>query len=149
MSQIGSGVSLRGFVDEDAQFTFNLDSAIVIGDVGKAVELDASAPNQVKLASDGGIVFGMLMTVEDRASNEGVKVGTVALRGFFALPQAASQSFVVGSSIKGGGAGTVKLLAVSLDTDGSGTPAELLTSHNWRARVVEVNGSTDVVVAFV
>lgn len=41
------------FPFDDFMFTYNLDSAIVAGDEGKAVMIDTSGPNKVKLTTDG------------------------------------------------------------------------------------------------
>ena len=86
--------SLRGIMHEDFQYGFNLASGIVVADEGKAVTLDSSAANTVKLAGDGDFILGRLEKVELR-SVEGVNVGTVALFGgikFTVNPNATASS---------------------------------------------------------
>jgi hypothetical protein len=78
MTQIQQ-VGLEGFAFEDSQFTYNLAAGITSADKGKAMTLDTSAANTMKLAGDGDTVVGRLLTVENRI-NEGTLVGTVSLR---------------------------------------------------------------------
>ncbi len=73
-------VYLGGLIDEDAQYTFNVAAGITAADVGKAVTIDSTAANTVKLASDGDQILGRLEVVEVR-SLEGVNVATVSLKG--------------------------------------------------------------------
>lgn len=109
MAIIGQGISLRGMTHNDFHYPFNLASGITQADVGKAVALDATSANQVKLAGDGDQVVGVLVTVEDRTV-EGVLVGTVALRGGFKVKEVDTPAFplAVGDSAIGAGAGEVK-----------------------------------------
>ncbi len=65
------------FSFEDFTFTYYLKSTIVAADVGKAVTIDTTARNAVKLAGAGDPVFGRLETFEDRVQ-EGTKVGAVS-----------------------------------------------------------------------
>ena len=101
------GVTLRGFHFEDWQFTFLLAAGITSADVGKAVALDPAAANTVKLAGDNDVVFGRLMTVENRAQ-QGILVGGIAIKFSDTLPIADGATFLVGSKVLGGGAGAVK-----------------------------------------
>lgn len=108
MAVIGQGISLRGLTHEDFHYPFHLAAGITRADVGKAVSLDTSAANTVKLAGDGEQVIGKLVTVEDRVV-EGVLVGTVTLRGGFKFTIAASSAaFAVGDTVVGAGGGEVK-----------------------------------------
>jgi hypothetical protein len=122
------GITLRGFHFEDWQFTFNLAAGITTNDVGKAVALDTSAPNTVKLAGDGDKIIGRLEVVENR-TQDGSLVGNVALKFINALPK--SGVINIGDRVVGAGTGAVK--AAAADVDGG---------DNY---VVEV-GSTYVVV---
>lgn len=106
-SVIGAGVSLNGIFIEDFMFPFNLKSGITSADVGKAVAIDATAANTVKLAGDLDPIIGRLEVVEDRKS-EGILVGTVAMKGSFKFPVKAAQVVNVGDSLQGAGAGEVK-----------------------------------------
>lgn len=84
MASIGV-TSLRGIVHEDFMYPFALDAAITKDDEGKAVTLDTSGANKVKLAADGDFIIGRLEVVEVRTV-EGVNVGTVSLFGGMKLP---------------------------------------------------------------
>lgn len=137
MSVIGAGISLNGMFIEEFQFPFNLKSGITSSDAGKAVSLDTSAANTVKLAGDGDAILGRLEVVEDRTA-EGVLVGTVSLKGGFKLPVKSGETVAVGDTIQGAGSGEVKTIAVSTDTDGTGTPTIKHTVHDGRNIVVEV-----------
>lgn len=96
---------------EDFQEYFYLDAAITAADVGKAVEIDPTGEQKVKLATDGAIIVGRLEVYEDR-KQEGIKVGTVSLKGFNYFPIKASLTGVsavaIGDTVAGAGAGEVK-----------------------------------------
>lgn len=112
MATIGFGVRLRGIHFEDWHLPFNLAAGITAGDVGKAVTLDATAANTVKLAGDGDAVLGRLEVVESRVQ-EGVLVGTVALKFAGVLPVKTGQVVAVGNTVVGAGAGEVKAAATA------------------------------------
>lgn len=133
---IGAGVSLKGIFIEDFLFPFNLKSGIVAADVGKAVALDSTAANTVKLAGDGDAILGRLEVVEDRTA-EGILVGTVSLKGSFKFPVKNGETVVVGDVIQGAGSGEVKALAVTSDTN-TNAGAIKHASHDGRNIVVEV-----------
>lgn len=105
------GLSHKGRYLEDFQEYFYLDSTITAADVGKAVEIDATGEQKVKLATDGGIIIGRLEVFEDR-KQEGIKVGTVSLKGFGYFPIKASLTGVsavrIGDTIVGAGSGEVR-----------------------------------------
>ena len=84
MAIIGAGVTLRGQTQPESRYTFVLDAAIVVGDIGKAVSIKAGSANTVKLAAAGELVVGRLYSFEDRTV-EGIKVGTVETRGGFVM----------------------------------------------------------------
>jgi len=144
-SVIGAGVSLSGIFIEDFLFPFNLKSGITTSDVGKAVALDTSAANTVKLAGDGDRIIGRLETVENRLS-EGILVGTVSLKGGLKFPVKSGETVAIGDTIQGAGSGEVKTIAVSTDTDGTGTPTVKHTVHDGRNIVVEVGTGYAVVI---
>lgn len=109
MATIGVGVSLRGIEHEEFHYPFLLASGITSADVGKAVALDTTAANTVKLAGDGNQVVGKLVTVENRVT-EGILVGTIALKGGFKFTKVGTIN--VGDSIVGSAtAGAVKAAA--------------------------------------
>jgi hypothetical protein len=113
---IGSGVSLRGFYDDDAQYTFLLAAGITRDDQGKAVTLDPTAVNTVKLSDDGERIIGRLEVVEIRAQ-EGVNVGTVSIQGSLDYPVKDGEVLVNGDSLVGGGGGTVKKAGTGVFTN--------------------------------
>jgi hypothetical protein len=104
--------TLRGYHMEDWSFTFNLAAGITGADVGKAVSVDASGPNKVKLSGDTDVIIGRLETVEDRTV-EGQLVGAVELKFANTLPIKTGETVVVGGSVQGAGAGEVKPLAAN------------------------------------
>lgn len=135
-------VSLRGFHFEDAHLTVNLKAGIVAADIGKAVAIDATAANTVKLAGDGDVIVGRLEVVEDRTV-EGQLIGTVSFRFANLLPiksgLTAGEAVVVGSTVVGAGNGEVKALAT-----GSG-PTVAAPNHSINF-VAEIIGTNAVVV---
>lgn len=58
-------------------FTYNLDAAVVIADVGKAMTLDTTGANKMKLTANDSAVDGRLYSFEDRTQQGGGKVGAV------------------------------------------------------------------------
>lgn len=128
MAIIGAGVTLRGQTQPESRYTFVLDAAIVVGDIGKAVSIKAGSANTVKLAAAGELVVGRLYSFEDRTV-EGIKVGTVETRGGFVMTT--TGVVAVGNSVVGDAiAGTVKAGADS------------------RNRIVEILTGTTAVVLF-
>lgn len=107
-------VTLRGFHWEDSSLTFNLNAAITAADITKAVSIDVSGNNKVKLAADGDAIVGRLATYEDRTV-EGIKVGAVELQFANTLPLGAGASvgLAVGDTVQGAGSGTVKKAAAN------------------------------------
>jgi hypothetical protein len=103
-------VSLKNFHYELDNYTFNLATGIAAADIGKAVMIDASAANTVKLATAGAEILGRLEQVEDRTVS-GLLLGTVALRFGGILPIKAGETVIVGDSLVGAGAGEVKAQA--------------------------------------
>ena len=110
------GLSHKGRYLEDFQEYFYLDAAITAADVGKAVELDPTGEQKVKLATDGATIIGRLEVYEDR-KQEGIKVGTVSLKGFGYFPikagLTAGDVVDITDTIVGAGAGQVKAAATN------------------------------------
>lgn len=146
---IGNGISLQGLFQEEWAFPFNLKTGITSADVGKAVSLDTSAANTVKLAGDGDVILGRLEVVENRVQ-EGVLVGTVMLKGGLKFPVKTGETVNVGDTIQGAGSGEVKALAVSQDTAAGGGAADIAhASHDGRNLVVEdLTGDFCVAILF-
>ena len=114
MADIGK-TSLKGIFHEEFQYSFLLKAGIVEADEGKAVSLDTSVANTVKLATDGDVIVGKLERVEDR-SIAGTLLGTISLFGgmeFLTNPDvtAGVQTPVIGTYLEGA-------------EDDTGTPVE-------------------------
>jgi hypothetical protein len=130
MATIGAGVSLRGIEHDEFHYPFNLAAGTVVADASKAVSLDTSAANTVKLAADGDAIVGKLVTVEDRTI-EGILVGAVALKGGFKFTIKSGETVAIGDTVVGAGAGEVKAAAAA--------------NHSVNM-VVEIIGTTAIVV---
>lgn len=127
------GLSNKGRYLEDFQEYFYLAAGITAADVGKAVEIDTSGEQKVKLATDGGIIIGRLEVVEDR-KQEGILVGTVSLKGFNYFPRVAGGgSADLGDTIVGAGNGLVKAAAANNPRDNF---VKLVDATNNRVLVV-------------
>ena len=129
MAIIGQGISLRGMAHNDFNYPFYLADGITKADIGKAVSLDTTGPNKVKLAADDDQIIGRLLTVEDRTV-EGVLVGTVERKGGFRFTKTAA-AVAVGATVIGAGGGLVKAAA---------------TANHAANFVVEVDGNNVIVV---
>lgn len=120
------------FSFEDFTFTMTVTGSVVAADVGKAVAIDTSAANAVKLVGDNDVVFGRLETFEDR-TQAGIKVGAVARKFRAILPT--SGSIAIGNEVVGSAtAGVVKATGTQ--------PAEALKAN----RVIEVLSGNRAVV---
>lgn len=96
----------RGYSFEPYKFTYLISGTVSDADVGKAVTLDTTAANTVKLAGDNDPVFGRLEAVENR-SVLGVVVGTVARKFKDILPS--TGAIAIGQNVTGSAtAGVVK-----------------------------------------
>lgn len=102
-----------GFSFENFKFTYLISGSVTLADVGKAVALDTSAANTVKLAGDNDVIFGRLETYEDRAVL-GVKVGAVS-RKFKDLLQYTGTAPTIGQSVTGSATPGVVKVATSQD----------------------------------
>lgn len=126
------GVSLRGFHFENFNLTVNLAAGITKDDLGKAVAVDATGSNKVKLAGDGDHIIGRLEVVEDRTV-EGQLIGTVAFKFANLLPIKSGSTVAAGDTVVGAGGGEVKALA---DGEGDSAPDH---SKNFVAEVIGTN----------
>lgn len=119
---IGEGVSLRGTYFEDFHLVYNISGTVVAGDVGKAVTLDTTAANTAKLAGDGDVILGVLISYENRVQ-EGVKVGTVAEKFILTLPYTGTIPAIGVQVVGGTTAGSVKTVVAAQATGYTNTPA--------------------------
>jgi hypothetical protein len=133
-----AGVVSYGFPQAADPFTFTYlisgtfaDDTAMGAIAGKAVELDTTAASTVKLATDGGEIFGRVFQGERRGVL-GINVASVQRKFKEKLPAATGHGMVVGDYAVGAGAGLVKKLA-------SGTN---------RCRVIETGTDYVVVEAF-
>lgn len=110
---IGNGVSLRGLYHDDFQYPFLLATGITKADEGKAVALDPSAANTVKLAGDGDRVIGRLEVVEVRIQ-EGINIGTVSIQGGLDYPVKVGEALQPGDSVVGAAGGLLKKASVGV-----------------------------------
>lgn len=131
---IGEGISHRGLVQESFIYPYFLAAGIVAADVGKAVSVDTTAANTVKLAADGDVILGQLESVEIRTV-EGVRVGSVATRGgFMFLRAAAAPAVTFGALVCGAGSGEVRAALVG--------DASVLKTHRALVSNVDVRNIT-------
>lgn len=126
-----SGVVSSGFPQASDPFTFTYllsgtfaDDAALAAVAGKAVSLDTSAPNTVKLVANDEEIFGRVFSGAERRVELGII--TVAVQRQFKekLPAAPGHSIIVGSPVRGTGAGLIELapaangtVAVEVGTD--------------------------------
>jgi len=124
----------RGYSFEPFKFTYYVSGSVTADDVGKAVALDTTAANTVKLAGDNDIIFGRLETFEDRAVL-GVKVGTVA-RKFKDIVPYTGTAPTIGQSVTGSATAGVVKVATSQDITDNRV-VETLTINSVNYAVVE------------
>lgn len=100
-----------GYTSPDDIFTYLISGTVTDNDVGKAVTLDTTAANTVKLAGAGDAIFGRLEVYEDRAVL-GLKVASVAREFKDLIPIATGLTgfdvVAVGDTVVGSAAGLVK-----------------------------------------
>lgn len=106
MASFHKQVSLDGFNIEPFIFTFKLNSGITVADIGKAVSMDGTTANRVKLSADTDAILGRLETYDSVT-----QTGAVALKFIGRLPVKSGETVVVGGSVQGAGSGEVKPLA--------------------------------------
>lgn len=116
MAIIGEGISHRGFVHEDFNIPFNITGSVDKDNIGDPVTIDTANARAVKIAGDGDPIIGVLMSYEDRTV-EGVKVGTVAMKGGFRMTAESGHGVTVGDTVVGSAtAGQVKARRNAGDT---------------------------------
>lgn len=97
----------------DFTFTMNVSGSVTRSDVGKAVSLDTTADNTVKLAGDGDEIYGRLESFED-GGLDGLTVGAISRKFRAPLPVKAGltgiNAVARGDTVVGAGNGEVKAL---------------------------------------
>ena len=127
MSSIASGgVSLVGIPQNMFRLTCYLAAGITSANKGQPVALDTTANNTVKLAGDGDVIIGNLLTVST-GTTEGISAGTVEFKGGFTWNF--TGAVVVGDQVVG-----------------SATAGSVKAGTNPRSLVVAVNGTTADVI---
>jgi len=127
MSSIASGgVSLVGIPQNMFRLTCYLAAGITSANKGQPVALDTTANNTVKLAGDGDVIIGNLITVST-GTTEGISAGTVEFKGGFTWNF--TGTVVVGNQVVG-----------------SATAGSVKAGTNPRSLVVAVNGTTADVI---
>lgn len=105
-------VTLQGTSNEVERYTYLITDAAIThankGDyLGRAVELDTTTDCAVKLATDGGAIYGRILTVEVEMTGE--KLCTVETLGGLQLPVLAGVSTITrGLTPVGAGNGFIK-----------------------------------------
>lgn len=139
MSYTLNAVVAETFAFPDFTFTMHVTGNVVASDVGKAVALDATKSNAVKLAGDGDTIYGRLETFE-KGGLDGLVVGAISRKFRAPLPikagLAGSNIVANGDTVVGAGDGFVKAA-----NDGSDK-----TADPHKNTVVALNGSTHAVV---
>lgn len=123
------GVTLNNLSHEDSAYTFFYKTGMTSADLGKAVTLDTSAANSIKLAGDGDPILGQLFSLENRTV-QGVQTCAVVTAGGMSFPKEAGSTIAVGDFLDG-----------SSLADGSVEAAPAATK--WQ--VVEVVSTTEVI----
>lgn len=93
-------VSQQGFIFDSTWLPYFISGSPTIADLGKALTLDTTAANTMRLAAANERITGRLETLEIRTT-EGQTVGTVSRRFSEALPILPGQVFVVGDTAVG------------------------------------------------
>ena len=101
-----NAVVTETFTFNDFIFTMNVSGAVTMADLRKAVTLDKTAPNTVKLAGDGDEVYGRIETFET-GGLDGLTVGAISRKFRTTLPKTAP-AIAVGDVVIGAGGGLVK-----------------------------------------
>jgi hypothetical protein len=111
-----TAVVAHSFSFPDFTFSMNVSGAVTLADVGKAVTLDRTAPNTVKLAGNNDVIYGRLESIET-GGLDGMTIGAVS-RKFRAVLPTDGTAVTVGDSVDGGAtAGTVKAQAAADSVD--------------------------------
>jgi hypothetical protein len=122
-----TAVVAHSFSFPDFTFSMNVSGAVTTADVGKAVTLDRTTPNTVKLAGNNDVIYGRLESVET-GGLDGLTIGAVS-RKFRAVLPTDGTAITVGDSVDGGAtAGTVKA-QVAADSVDRNVVLEVLTGN--------------------
>jgi hypothetical protein len=108
MTPFHNVVDPSGYTIEASILTFSLSGTVAASDVGKAVSADPGQANTMRLAGDGDVIRGYLVTLENRSFSSGGPLGAIASRFVQKFAIKAGDPVAVGDSVVGGGAGTVK-----------------------------------------
>jgi hypothetical protein len=95
-------VRLFSIKNEQSNRTWNISGTVSKADEGKALALDTTAQNTVKLAGDGDTIIGRMEIYEDR--------GVCTMQHHFTekLPKDAATVIAIGDTVVGAGGGLVK-----------------------------------------
>ena len=142
MASAALAIGLREYHFEDSEFSFNVSGiaskAAADAAVGYAVELDTTADGTVKLATDGGAIFGRIEACEYRAQ-EGEVIATISKRFIGNLPLKTAETPTRGSQLVGAGSGTVKAnVTAATYIPGADVPHKVLT-YDGTAHTVTVS----------
>lgn len=105
-------IKLRGTSNNEERYGYNITDAEITNDnkanyYGRAVEIDPTRDCAVKLATDGGTVYGRILVIEVEMTGE--KVCTVETLGGLNLPViAGTNTLTRGVTPVGAGAGFIK-----------------------------------------
>lgn len=107
-----NGVVSSGFPFDDFIFTYLLSGvtstdAAVAATAGKAVTLDTTAANTVKLTADNDLIFGRVFQAEMRVA-EGIKTAAIQRKFKEKMPANVGHGIVVGDRVVGAAGGLVK-----------------------------------------
>lgn len=120
-----NAVVAHSFSFPDFTFTMNVSGAVTRNDVGKAVALDITLPNTVKLAGDNDVIYGRLETLET-GGLDGLTVGAISRKFRAILPT--TGALAVGDTVCGSATpGVAK--AAAADSVDRNTVLQILTGN--------------------
>lgn len=105
-------VNLRGTSNNEERYTYNLSDSVITHEnkatyLGRAVEIDNTVDCGVKLATDGGAIYGRILTIEVEQTGE--RICTVETLGGLNLPVLAGVNTLTrGVTPLGAGSGFIK-----------------------------------------
>ncbi len=109
MTNSFSTVFIDGTTQPDFDYGLKYSGTIDADDVtdGKALSLDTTVANTVKLAANDDLIIGRLFQLEDRVV-EGIQMATFRTKGGLRFPKNESETIALGDTIIGAGDGLVK-----------------------------------------
>lgn len=141
-------VKTHGFHQELFHLTFNITGLPGTYNeqelVGRALAVDATTPNSLKLAGDGDAVVARLASFENRASQAEGIVGAAEFRFAMRMPVAEGETLAVGDTVVGAGAGFVR----ARNDGGTPTPAPAPDYNQNFVTEVSADGAYATVVKF-